>query len=228
MKWSRLGAPGYPGSGLPSLALGWGLSAAVHGLAIAVLAWSGQPPAAAAGREDPALPLPVEWLGEAVPAPEVLARPFGGRPANARPSARRSGRVARGRRTRPIAMALAGEPPRATPPAPGPRALANRPASPVLLEAAEARALRVHDEFPVLPESLRSLGARHSARVKICVSTAGTVAEVTVEPGVPPPLARTLVAAIRGWRSRPHLVDGIPAPFCQLMSLDYRVNATWR
>jgi hypothetical protein len=60
------------------------------------------------------------------------------------------------------------------------------------------------------------------------VSTGGTVAEVIVEPSVPPPLARTLLTAIRSWRYRPHLVGGAPTPFCQLLSLDYRVNDTWR
>jgi outer membrane biosynthesis protein TonB len=208
----------------PSLALGWGLSAGLHGGLIGVLAWSGQPPALAAEPDDSAAVIAVNLLSGGTPVGEAARLPDFARPPSPRPPATRSGRAARARRPPPSRVALAShaQPPASPPPSAD--ALASTPTTTVLLPPSEARALRIYDDFPDLPASLRSAGVTYNAKVKICISALGTVAEVTVEPGAAPQLAMALVTAIRGWRYRTHLVDGAPTPFCHTMSVDYRVN----
>jgi periplasmic protein TonB len=130
----------------------------------------------------------------------------------------------------PAPPALAGEPPpgpapaaEPPPPLPLPLPVAADPAPPPHVPPGVAKALRVYDTFPRLPEPMRAAGAAYVVMVDVCVSHQGDVSDVTIEQGAPAPLDRALRAAIRTWRYRPFLVAGTPTPFCHLVQIDYRM-----
>jgi hypothetical protein len=85
-----------------------------------------------------------------------------------------------------------------------------------------ARALRIYDSFPTLPD--RVLAARRDLDVQVCVSTKGSVSDAVIVRGPTDPASETLRAAILGWRYRPFTRDGAPAPFCHLMRISYSMN----
>jgi protein TonB len=86
-----------------------------------------------------------------------------------------------------------------------------------------AKALRVYDAFPGLPEPMRAAGAEHVVVVDVCVSDAGAVSDVVITRGAAAALDSTLRATIRTWRYRPLFVSGAPMPFCHTVQIDYRM-----
>lgn len=85
----------------------------------------------------------------------------------------------------------------------------------------EARYYRIYETFPRLPEELRSRGSRYRVRVNICIAASGDVQAVEITQGGPPALERALAQAIRTWRYRPRLVEGVPTPFCHPLAVQY-------
>jgi hypothetical protein len=90
------------------------------------------------------------------------------------------------------------------------------------VEPEVARALRVYDAFPSLPD--QAVRARPDLDVRVCVSTQGAVSDAVIVRGPADPSNETLRAAILRWRYRPFAPDGTPTPFCHLMRISYRVN----
>jgi hypothetical protein len=87
-----------------------------------------------------------------------------------------------------------------------------------------AKALRIYDEFPLLPGPQRWSGARQSLNVDVCVSNQGLVSGVTIAEKPTSPLGDALRAAMRSWRYRPLIKNGGPAPFCHTMIISYALN----
>jgi outer membrane biosynthesis protein TonB len=152
-----------------------------------------------------AVMLPAPATVAAAPTPDAPARGGGQRLRSAR----------RGPRLRPAPAA---------PAAPGPTASATSPAPPPLfLSAGAAQALRVHDEFPELPDLLRRPGAHHDVTATICVAETGAVTTVAFASTGTPLLEAALATAIRSWRYRPCLVAGVARPFCHDIAFAYRM-----
>jgi hypothetical protein len=105
-------------------------------------------------------------------------------------------------------------------------ATAARPArsTPVFLTAEVASYLRSQDDFPALPASMRHRGARYKAQMEICVAPDGHVSDVGFRSDPTPALDSVLQAAVRGWRYRPFLVDGVPTPFCHRINVSYEMG----
>jgi hypothetical protein len=96
--------------------------------------------------------------------------------------------------------------------------------TPVFLPAEVASYLRAQDEFPSLPSSLRHRGAHYQAKLEICVAADGRVTDVGFRSEPAPALDSVLQAAVRGWRYRPFLVDGVATPFCHRMIVSYEIG----
>jgi outer membrane biosynthesis protein TonB len=96
--------------------------------------------------------------------------------------------------------------------------------TPVFLPADVATYLRAQDEFPSLPSSLRHRGAHYQAKLEICVAADGRVTDVGFRSEPAPALDSVLQAAVRGWRYRPFLVDGVATPFCHRMIVSYEIG----
>jgi hypothetical protein len=96
--------------------------------------------------------------------------------------------------------------------------------APVYITPDVATYLREQDFFPSMPASLRHRGARYQAKLDICVSVEGRVTDVGLRHEPTPALDKVLTAAIRGWRYRPLIVDGHPAPFCHHMVVSYEMS----
>jgi hypothetical protein len=169
-------------------------------------------------------PLPVALVVEAPERPEEAAGPAPG-PAAEAPLPRH----AHGRRRAAARVEAPPEmvgPPATTPVTPPPLELttpvvAASPAEPAV-EPEVARALRVYDAFPSLPD--QAVRARPDLDVKVCVSTQGAVSDAVIVHGPPDSSSETLRAAILRWRYRPFAPDGTPTPFCHLMRISYRMD----
>jgi hypothetical protein len=113
------------------------------------------------------------------------------------------------------------EPVEPPPAAPAPAAEPAAAPAPTV-EPEVARALRVYDSFPTLPD--RALRGRPDLDVQVCVSTQGSVSDAVVVRGPVDSATETVRTAILGWRYRPYTLHGAPAPFCHLMRISYRMN----
>jgi hypothetical protein len=198
------------------------LSVAVHATGAALLLVLAHGTMIAAPFE----PLPIALVAEGPGGPEPGEGPVTA-PAAQLPAPRH----AHGRRRavpRPEVVEAPPEPPPAAPAAP-----ATSPpveiAAPVAVAGAEpavepevARALRVYDAFPSLPD--QAVRARPDLDVRVCVSTQGAVSDAVIVRGSADPSSETLRAAILRWRYRPFAPDGTPTPFCHLMRISYRMN----
>jgi hypothetical protein len=85
----------------------------------------------------------------------------------------------------------------------------------------EATALRIRDYFPRLPAALWTDARPYIVRIGLCVSDAGRVIEAVLQSAASPTLDPLVLAAVRGWRYRPRLVDGQPQPFCHAVTISY-------
>jgi outer membrane biosynthesis protein TonB len=177
----------------------------VHATTVALLIRQPAPLAAAA------LDVGDVAIAVILPAPATVAAATPDAPARGGGQRLRSAR--RGPRLRPAPAA---------PPAPGPTAIAAAP-PPLFLSAGAAQALRVHDEFPELPDPLRRPGAHHDVTATICVAETGVVTTVAIASTGAPPLEAALATAIRSWRYRPFLVAGVARPFCHDIAFAYRM-----
>jgi periplasmic protein TonB len=77
-------------------------------------------------------------------------------------------------------------------------------------------------DAPVFPPSLRSAGALYVVSAKICVTRGGDVESVSLMQRADPLLDDNVVRAVKGWRYRPLLADGIPVPFCYFGRFEFR------
>jgi TonB family protein len=57
--------------------------------------------------------------------------------------------------------------------------------------------------------------------VELCVSEQGRVSEAELLSRASDRLDPVVLAAVRGWRYRPHLESGIPRPFCHGVVIKY-------
>jgi hypothetical protein len=135
----------------------------------------------------------------------------------------------RTRFTRPTTASPFERPPPPAPPAsavsPGqPSAvLAPTAFAPVQLTAAAAHGLRVYDEFPDLPSTLRHAGAAYAVTAEICVSPSGQVERVRFRDSPPRPFEPVLRAALFAWRYSSLIRDRVPVRFCHGIQLQYQV-----
>jgi hypothetical protein len=114
-----------------------------------------------------------------------------------------------------------------SPPTAAPRAASARSAEaePFLhLPAEVAKALRIYDTFPALPDSMRRERVEHAVLLDVCVTERGSVSNVLTMQGSVAALDAELHSAIRTWRYRPLLVSGTPMPFCHALQVTYRLN----
>ncbi len=75
---------------------------------------------------------------------------------------------------------------------------------------------------PAFPPSLRKAGALYVVSAKICVSRGGDVESVTLMQRADPLLDDNVVQAVKRWRYRPLMADGIPVPFCYFGRFEFR------
>ncbi|MEZ4398868.1 MAG: TonB family protein [Kofleriaceae bacterium] len=91
---------------------------------------------------------------------------------------------------------------------------------------------RISGEWHVVPDPVtvsemrrRGSGAV-SIRIKVCIDAEGAVTQVTMlDSSGFTAYDERLVAAVRQWRYRPHVVDGKAAPVCGLVGFTYRPAA---
>ena len=102
----------------------------------------------------------------------------------------------------------------ATPEAPTPAR------APPVVSGVVARALRVYDTFPRMPEILRMGAHAEITEAEICVSEQGSVHSVRLR-GASAPLEHALRAAILTWRYRPYVMNGQTVPFCHVSRFVY-------
>ena len=94
--------------------------------------------------------------------------------------------------------------------------VANRVAS---LKPAAPRPL--FGAMPVYPESLRSTGLKGSAVVTLTIDAAGKVVDPVVARASEPPFGAEALAAVRGWRFVPRVVDGRPVETRVSIRIDF-------
>jgi TonB family protein len=76
--------------------------------------------------------------------------------------------------------------------------------------------------FPRLHEAYWPAGRREWAMLfRICVSTDGSVSNVSVLKSASDEVDHLVCAAIQSWRYRPRIVDGTPRPFCHPIRIIY-------
>jgi periplasmic protein TonB len=75
---------------------------------------------------------------------------------------------------------------------------------------------------PAFPPSLRRAGALYVVSAKICVTRGGDVDSVSLLQRADPLLDDNVVRAVKGWRYRPLMADGIPVPFCYFGRFEFR------
>jgi hypothetical protein len=201
-------------------------SGVVHVTALAVLSLRGGSLRAPSQAERPAAAVTLEISGSAGSSTPhlplvVAARSRGPAAGRRRPRPSRPPPTAVSRRGDRLPAPETPPPTAGSAPAPasGVRSLGARP----VLSPATARALRVYDVYPAPPEPLRA-GVVHVLLADICVSDRGLVSDVSMAPGGAAALESALRAAIRTWRYRPLLLDGVPTPFCHPMRFIYRQN----
>jgi hypothetical protein len=85
----------------------------------------------------------------------------------------------------------------------------------------EATALRTHDSFPRLPESVWADWRPYIVKLEICVAEDGRVSEAALRSSASARLDPVVLAAAKTWRYRPRLVGGKPAPFCHGVVIKY-------
>jgi outer membrane biosynthesis protein TonB len=89
------------------------------------------------------------------------------------------------------------------------------------LRPSEAAALRTHEHFPNLPESLRVPRTTYKTVLQICVDERGAVERTEVHTSSDRRLDEVLEAAARTWRYQPYRIAAAAAPFCHLMTFTY-------
>jgi outer membrane biosynthesis protein TonB len=104
-----------------------------------------------------------------------------------------------------------------------------RPGTPVrgdlpFISLREATALRTSDFFPRLPAALWTERSAYLVALEVCVSEQGWVTEASLRSSASARLDPIVLAAARGWRYRPRLLDGRPAPFCHGVLIRYEVT----
>ena len=88
-----------------------------------------------------------------------------------------------------------------------------------------AAGLRVYDNFPRMPDPLRSPGVQYVVLADVCVSERGVVDRVRVSaPAGAAALEHALTDAIRTWRYRPLMTSGGPSPFCHQVNMRYQLE----
>jgi protein TonB len=90
-----------------------------------------------------------------------------------------------------------------------------------ILSHDEATALRVRDAFPRLPEALWTPWKPYIVALEVCVGPDGAVSEAVLRSSAAPRLDQTVLAAVKTWRYRPHVVGGQPTPFCHGVVIKY-------
>jgi len=75
---------------------------------------------------------------------------------------------------------------------------------------------------PAFPAVLRKAGALYVVAAKICVSRGGDVDGVTLQQRADPLLDDNVVQAVKRWRYRPLMADGMPVPFCYFGRFEFR------
>jgi hypothetical protein len=217
----------------PRLALACAASLGCHLAAVTLLAGRGSPVEAVATL-DGAISVYPKAEADPPAGPTESAPPAAPLASNTQPPRK----VPRPRSTRlpPLRQARVAKTPSApVPPPPAPVTLTSvkdgsgaslqaapvRPAQPVQISSGVARALRIHDVFPRMPELLRLQQRTETVDAEICVSQQGSVSGVRLRGGSAT-LEKVLREAMLQWRYRPLLLQGTATPFCHGVHLVYR------
>jgi TonB family protein len=89
------------------------------------------------------------------------------------------------------------------------------------IPADEAKYLRTYEIYPSLPQGMRVPGHVYEVVVEVCVAADGHVSDVVIKHGATAELDRLLASAMRSWRYRVLMANGVARPFCHLMKVIY-------
>lgn len=102
---------------------------------------------------------------------------------------------------------------------------------PPILTPQQMKALRLDGETQVHPSrnvknQITGDGKTQvTASVKFCIETNGSVGSATLLASTKyPEYDQQLVEAVRRWRYRPHLVNGVPTPACSVVNFVYAIR----
>jgi len=105
------------------------------------------------------------------------------------------------------------------------------PPAPRTVAPTVMQSLRIAGETQIHPSDVTKNQMRRDGRertvgmLKVCVSTSGAVSAVSVLSSTKyAAFDAQLVTAVRGWRYRPHMVDGAPVPVCGAVSFVYTMR----
>ncbi len=110
--------------------------------------------------------------------------------------------------------------PKPTPPS-VPRAI-----SPTVLQSLRiAGETQIHPSNPIKNRMLRDGNPQVSGIVKVCISKAGTISDVALIRSTKyAEFDQQLLGAVRGWRYRPHTINGEAVPVCAMVSFVYSIK----
>lgn len=114
-------------------------------------------------------------------------------------------------------------PPPPPPPPPVEDVKVPDPISEVDTSFVAARALS-NNTVPAYPESARKKGAESVIKLKVRISAAGEVTEVTLLSGEEP-FAAVAIAAVKSWRYQPATDNGTPVASTKIVSIPFRLQS---
>lgn len=121
-----------------------------------------------------------------------------------------------------------GETEQATPPVlakPTPPSVPKTIAPTVLQSLRIAGETQIHPSNPTKNRMLRDGNPQVSGIVKVCISKVGTISDVSLIRSTKyGEFDQQLLGAVRGWRYRPHTIDGEAVPVCAMVSFVYSIK----
>ena len=106
-----------------------------------------------------------------------------------------------------------------------------KPIAPTVINPRVMQGLRVAGDTQIHPDTntqnqmLRDGTTRTSAVVLVCVGASGGVVSAKLHASTRyPAYDAAILSAVEGWRYRPYLVNGTPAPVCGTVSFQYTIN----
>ncbi len=120
-----------------------------------------------------------------------------------------------------------GEREQATPPVtpPKPPGVPKTIAPTVLQSLRIAGETQIHPSNPTKNRMLRDGNPQVSGIVKVCISKVGTISDVSLIRSTKyGDFDQQLLGAVRGWRYRPHTIDGEAVPVCAMVSFVYSIK----
>lgn len=101
-----------------------------------------------------------------------------------------------------------------------------QPIAPTVMAALRtAGETQIHPSRALQNQMLHEGNARVVANLKVCIGTSGAISSVSmIGTSKYPEYDQQLVAAARGWRYRPYMVNGVPTPACSAVNFVYSIK----